>query len=225
MERIGVIFDCDGTLIDSMEAWRNAEIELGRRAGVELTEEDGAVLTTLNIPESGVYFHERFGLGASGADVVRMMDEIMMDFYAHRAVAKPGVLSFIEGLARRDVTMSVCSSSPQRFLQAGMECTGIAPYVRAIVSVEDIHSNKRDPKVYCHTRDLMGTSTALTWGFEDAIYAVRTLSAAGFGTVGVYDADLAGTWEQLSAEADLVIRSFEELDPDAFCAAVLARAR
>ena len=40
MDRIGVIFDCDGTLIDSMDAWRDLEGELGRRAGVELTSED-----------------------------------------------------------------------------------------------------------------------------------------------------------------------------------------
>ena len=92
------------------------------------------------------------------------------------------------------------------------------------MSVEDVHSNKRNPKVYDHTRDLMGTSTALTWGFEDAIYAVRTLARAGYGTVGVYDHDLSGTWGQLSAEADLAIRSFEDLDAEMFLSAVEERA-
>ena len=43
MDRIGVIFDCDGTLIDSMDAWRNLEGELGHRAGVELTAEDSVL--------------------------------------------------------------------------------------------------------------------------------------------------------------------------------------
>ena len=70
----------------------------------------------------------------------------------------------------------------------------------------------------------MGTDTALTWGFEDAVYAVRTLANAGYGTVGVYDHDLSGTWDQLSAEADLAIRSFEDLDADAFLEAVAKRA-
>lgn len=224
MDRIGVIFDCDGTLIDSMDAWRDLEGELGRRAGAELTSEDRQTLCTLNIPESAQYFHDRFGLGASGDEVVGMMDEIMLDFYGNRAVARPGALAFIEGLARHGVVMSVASSSPKPYLEAGLVCAGIAPYLEAVVSVEDVHSNKRNPKVYDHTRDLMGTSTSLTWGFEDAIYAVRTLARAGYGTVGVYDHDLSGTWGQLSAEADLAIRSFEDLDAERFLSAVEERA-
>lgn len=224
MDRIGVIFDCDGTLIDSMDAWRDLEGELGRRVGVELTSEDRQTLCTLNIPESAQYFHDRFGLGASGDEVVGMMDEIMLDFYGHRAVARPGALAFIDGLARHGVVMSVASSSPKPYLEAGLACAGIAPYLEAVVSVEDVHSNKRNPKVYDHTRDLMGTSTSLTWGFEDAIYAVRTLARAGYGTVGVYDHDLSGTWGQLSAEADLAIRSFEDLDVERFLSAVMERA-
>lgn len=224
MDRIGVIFDCDGTLIDSMDAWRDLEGELGRRAGVELTSEDRQTLCTLNIPESAQYFHDRFGLGASGDEVVGMMDEIMLDFYGNRAVARPGALAFIEGLARHGVVMSVASSSPKPYLEAGLACAGIAPYLEAVVSVEDVHSNKRNPKVYDHTRDLMETPTPLTWGFEDAIYAVRTLARAGYGTVGVYDHDLSGTWGQLSAEADLAIRSFEDLDAERFLSAVVERA-
>lgn len=223
MDRVGVIFDCDGTLIDSMGAWRELEGELGHRAGVELTSEDRKTLCTLNIPESAQYFHDRYGLGASGEEVVGMIDEIIMAFYRNRAVARPGALAFMEMLARRGVVMSVASSSPQSYLKAGLDCAEISPYLAAIVSVEDVHSSKRDPKVYDHTRDLMGTSTDLTWGFEDAIYAVRTLSHAGYGTVGVYDHDLSGTWDQLSSEADLAIRSFEELDVDAFLETVARR--
>lgn len=223
MDRIGVIFDCDGTLIDSMDAWRNLEGELGHRAGVELTAEDRQTLCTLNIPESAQYFHQRYGLGASSEQVVGMMDEIMLEWYSKHAVARPGALEFIDGLAQRGVVMSVASSSPKPYLQAGLACAGIVPYLAAIVSVEDVNSNKRNPKVYDHTRDLMGTSTLLTWGFEDAVYAILTLSHAGYGTVGVYDHDLSGTWDQLSSEADLAVRSFEDLTAEAFLEAVANR--
>lgn len=225
MDRIGVIFDCDGTLIDSMDAWRNLEGELGHRAGVELTAEDRQTLCTLNIPESARYFHQRYGLGASSEQVVGMMDEIMLEWYSKHAVARPGALEFIDGLAQRGVVMSVASSSPKPYLQAGLACAGIVPYLAAIVSVEDVNSNKRNPKVYDHTRDLMGTSTLLTWGFEDAVYAIRTLSHAGYGTVGVYDHDLSGTWDQLSSEADLAIRSFEDLSVEAFLEAIAERTK
>ena len=74
--RIGVIFDCDGTLIDSMMVWRETEAGLARRANVTLTAAEIDALTAMTIPECGAFFHERFGLGSSGDEVVAMMDEL-----------------------------------------------------------------------------------------------------------------------------------------------------
>ena len=214
--RIGVIFDCDGTLLDSMDVWREVEDELARRAGAQLTDADKDELTTLNIPEAGAFFHDRFGLGDSGEDVVRMMDELMLDYYRNRSHERPGALAFVRGLVARGVRVSVASSSPQAYLQAGLAHAGFAPYFDIVASVDDVKSSKRVPKVYDHVRELMGTPLETTWGFEDSAYALRTLSDAGYRTVGIYDRDDAGTHEELTALADLVIDSFEELDAQTF---------
>ena len=210
--RIGVIFDCDGTLLDSMDVWREVEDELARRAGAQLTDADKDELTTLNIPEAGAFFHDRFGLGAAADDVVRMMDELMLDYYRNRAHERPGALVFVRALVERGVRVSVASSSPQKYLQAGLERAGFAPYVGLVVSVDDVSSSK----LYDHTRRLMGTPLETTWGFEDSAYALRTLRGAGYRTVGIYDRDDAGTHEELRANADAVIDSFEELDAETF---------
>lgn len=211
MPDIGVVFDCDGTLIDSMAAWRELEASLARRAGAELTRADTDALTTMTIPECGAYLHGKFGLGASGADVEDMIDEFMLDFYANRAVARPGVMPFVEGLAAAGVPMAVASSTPKALLEAGLTHAGIASYLRAIVSVDDVGKSKREPAVYDRAREALGTARAQTWGFEDALYAVRTLKAAGYRTFGVYDCDTSGTWADLQAEADRAARSFEDV--------------
>ena len=214
--RIGVIFDCDGTLVDSMDVWREAEAHLAQRADATLSQADVDTLTTLTIPEVGAFFHERFGLGESADDVVRMIDEFMLGFYRTRVQARPGALAFVEGLAARGVRMSVASSSPVPYLEAGLARCGFAPYLDAIVSVDDVGKSKREPAVYDRARELMGTPLATTWGVEDSTYAVRTLNAAGYRTLGVYDCDLSGTYEELAAAADRAVRGFEELDAGTF---------
>ena len=184
-ERIGVIFDCDGTLLDSSGVWHEMEDEFSRRAGVRLTKADTDELNTLTVPESGAFFHERFGLGASAADVVGMIDEFVLGYYRERACERPGALAFVRALAERGVAMSVASSSPQAYLQAGLETAGFLPYLDAVVSVDDVGKPKREPAVYDRARELMGTPLCSTWGFEDSSYAVRTLRAAGYRTMGV----------------------------------------
>lgn len=216
--RIGVIFDCDGTLIDSMTVWREVEAELARRAGVTLTSADTDALTAMTIPECAAFFHERFGLGRSNDDVTGMIDEFMLAFYRERAVARPGALAFVEGLAARGVHVSVASSSPQPYLQAGLARCGFAPYLDAIVSVDDVGASKREPAVYDRARALMGTPLASTWGVEDSVYAVRTLRGADYRTLGIYDCDISGTVEELRDAADRFIMSFEELAPATFLA-------
>ena len=206
--RIGVIFDCDGTLLDSMDVWREVEDELARRAGAQLTDADKDELTTLNIPEAKLKPYDE--------QLQRMRDELMLDYYRNRAHERPGALVFVRALVERGVRVSVASSSPQKYLQAGLERAGFAPYVGLVVSVDDVSSSKREPKVYDHTRRLMGTPLETTWGFEDSAYALRTLRGAGYRTVGIYDRDDAGTHEELRANADAVIDSFEELDAETF---------
>lgn len=218
---IGIVFDCDGTLLDSMGVWREVEDELARRAGVELTAADTDEITTLTIPECGALFHERFGLASSGAEVVGMIDELMLAYYRERARERPGALAFVRGLHERGVAMSVASSSPQPYLQAGLERCGFAPYLQAVVSVDDVGKSKREPAVYDHARRLMGTPLESTWGFEDSTYALRTLRGAGYRTIGIYDCDLSGTYEELAANADRAIRGFDELSVEAFVALAL----
>lgn len=213
---IGVIFDCDGTLIDSMAAWRALEEDLAARAGREFTREDADALTVRTIPECGVYVHEKFGLGECPADVERMINDFMMEFYSERAELRLGAMAFVQGLARRGVHMTVASSTPQPLLEAGLEHAGMTPYLEAIVSVDVVGKSKREPAVYDHARAIMGTEKRFTWGFEDALYAVQTLKRAGYPVAGIYDDDLAGTFADLLEHADLAIRSFEELSVEEF---------
>lgn len=213
---IGVIFDCDGTLLDSMGVWREMESEFARRAGGELSPADKELLATLTTPEAGRFFHEKFGLGASPQDVVRMVGEYMMEFYSTRAKARPGALAFVRALFERGVRLSVASSSPMPYLLTGLSHTDFLPLFDAVVSVDDVGKPKREPAVYDRARHLMGTDLSLTWGVEDALYAIGTLKRAGYHTLAVYDCDMSGTYEALAFAAERVVRDFRELDPDGF---------
>ena len=210
----GVVFDCDGTLLDTIDVWHEAEAEMYRRAGATPEAGDHEAIVTFTLAETGEFFHGKYGLGASPDDVVRMIDEILLEFYRTKARPREGALELVRALAERGIPLSVASSSPQSYLQAGLAATGFLPYVKAVVSVDDVGASKREPAVYDRAREALGTERALTWGFEDSLYAVRTLKSAGYPTVGVYDCDESGTFADLAAEATIAIRDFSELSVD-----------
>ena len=165
--KIGVVFDCDGTLLDSMGVWHGLQNELAARAGGTLTADDVAALAPMSIPECGAFSHVKFGFGKSDHEVVGMIDEYMLDFYRHRAEARPGALEFVQGLAQAGAHLTVASTSRKAFLLAGIERGGFAAYLERVLSVEDVHSTKREPDVWDRAREIMGTSKQLTWVVED----------------------------------------------------------
>ena len=124
-----------------------------------------------------------------------MIDAFMMEFYAERAEERPGALAFVEQLAERGVRMSVASSSPKAYLEAGLARCGFARHLDAIVSVDEAGASKREPAVWDLARTIMGNAARDHVGMEDSVYAVRTLRAAGYRTLGIYDCDVSGTHE------------------------------
>lgn len=215
---IGVVFDCDGTLIDSMDAWAKLQADLVRRAGATLTKADSDIIATLSIPECALFFHERFGLAESGQAVEDMISQSMLDYYRTRAQAYKGALAFVQALGERGVHMSVASSSPQAYLQAGLSRCGFYPYFDAVVSVDDVGESKRSPAVWHRARKLMGTPLAQTWGVEDSAYALHTLRQAGYRTLGVYNSKTSGIYEEFVQCADHVLSDFEGACADTFLA-------
>lgn len=213
---VGAVFDCDGVLIDSAHVWREAEAELARRAGAVLNREDRRALATMTIAEVGEYFHRNFGLGRSGEDVVALIGEIMYEFYSQRAEAMPKVNDFLSGLAQRGVRLSVVSSTPSHLLRTGLRHVGLFDFFCSVLSVEDLHTNKRETLIFRHALADMGTAAAHTWGFDDSYYAIQTMNGLGMATVGVYDAENPCELDLLKKYSDRVTCDYASLDLDSF---------
>ncbi len=206
----GFIFDCDGTLLDTMNAWNALEEDLFARASIPFTPEQIDEVRALPIQMSAGRFFEH-GIGESPEDVMNILDTALLSFYQNEAPVLPGAVEFVRAAQAAGIPCTVVSSSPQRFVVAGLERNGFADAFKAIVTAEDVGMSKQDPNIYLHAIELMGSQVESTWGFDDALYAINTMKGAGLRTCGCYDHDETGTYEQLKGAADIAIRSFEEL--------------
>lgn len=206
----GFIFDCDGTLLDTMDAWNALEEELFAQASVPFTEAQKTEIRALPIQLGAGKFHEH-GIGKSPEDVLAMLDSALLDFYAEEACALPGAVEFVHAAQTAGIPCTVVSSSPQRYVLAGLARAGIVDAFTKIITTEDVGMSKQDAGIYLLAAETMGSAPEHTWGFDDALYALEVMRAVGMRTCGCYDHDEVGTYKQLAATANLAIRSFTEL--------------
>lgn len=212
----GAILDLDGTLVDSLDAWRDLESVLLERSNVAVTREDRALFTTFTLDETAQWFHDKAGLGVDAAEVRKIMDDHMVEYLSHHVRVLPGVRPFLESCKQSGIKMSVASSSPKLYIRTALKSTGLEPYFSCVLSVEDLGASKREPRIFDHARELMGTEKQSTWGFDDSLYALRVLREAGYPTVGIYDPHEDLPFDAWQDRATIVVKSFEKLSLDCF---------
>lgn len=216
----GFIFDMDGTLMDSIGIWHEAEQKILDDSDVVLTKTERDELNALTLEEAGDFFHDRFGVLESGRAVVDAIIDYMLAFYGTRAEANPGVADFVSAVHDSGAPLCVLSSSPQSFLQAGLGKSGLKRFFAddLIISVEDLSTTKRDAETYRHVCALLCVEPGDAWFFDDSWYALATARGVGLRNVGVFSSDNCGTHEELARYAEQVVDDFTELDLKSFLA-------
>ncbi len=216
-EELGLILDCDGVLLDSMGAWEKAEIDVCATVGIVPTKEDIDHVNTLTLVEACEYYNTKYGAGGSVEETLRIIDSSMQRFYDNDVVAEPGALEFVRELRELGVRMCVVSSSPLRYLQAGLGRCGFLPYFDGVLSADELKLTKREHPIFERALEILGTKKENTWGFDDTAYALQTLNSVGCHTIGIYSSDLNGTVERLRADSEFTFPGgLEELGSKGF---------
>ena len=211
-----VIFDCDGTLLDSMPAWHALQERFAQKVGIALNPMQLVRLNANTLPETAAFFHRECGLGSSVEEVLDDAHQILLSEYRDNVLARNGAVELARRLSGDGVKLAVASSSPVDFLQAGLERAGIFDLFDVVASAEGEGRTKSDPQFSASVAFRLGANPANSWCVDDSAYALGAMAQVGFMTLGIYDSDNAGTKEDLREAADSFISGFEELDYECF---------
>lgn len=197
----GVVFDCDGTLVDTEPVSRRAWTTVLRRRGYEPTVEDFAAIIGHVWPRTFERFRNRVRIG----DVDAFREEIRSEW---ERLWEEGIELFEDAVATlvavtdAGVPVAVCSSSGRAHIERVLALGGLRDRVTVVVGREDTTTHKPQPGPYTFAVRELGLPPSRCTALEDTAVGVAAARAAGLFTVGVLR---SGTAPQLLAEAHRVV--------------------
>ena len=114
------VFDCDGTLLDSMGAWLIIQPRLLATYGVTATSDDFAEFEHLSVEDECAAYRVKWNLDATGEEIYQRLMDMLRDEYATTIVARTGAHAFLEEAARAGIPMAIATSTPAFLVEAGL---------------------------------------------------------------------------------------------------------
>lgn len=221
-----VIWDCDGTMIDSEPLWHIAEHEVFTSLGMHWTDGDGLSTTGLRIDAVVQHWADTRGWpdptgpGRSPADVTARIVAEMANLIRTRGKPLPGLSQAIALCKANGVRLAVASSSPRVLIDAALVALGLSDTFEVIASGGDEVFGKPHPATYLTAAARLGVAPTRCLAIEDSINGVLSAKAARMKVVAVPMVDPSGRpLDRGFGIADIVLRSLEDFDTLAFHAA------
>lgn len=194
----GVIFDMDGTLIDSMPIWHEIDIRFFAEHGLDVPEGLSEMVNKMSMEEWADYFVREFPIVSTPAEVIRRIEEMAADYYQERIPLKPHVPELLDLLDARGIPYGVATATYRSSAGAALKRLGILERMQFVLTAEDVPGGKTTPAMYQQAAALLGTAPEETLVIEDALHCVQTAVGGGFPVAGVRDACCpAEEWDEI----------------------------
>ena len=155
----GIIFDADGTLLDSMHIWQ----DLGKRylKSLGLIPEDNLneVLFPMTLEESSKYLKNKYSINKSSNEIKKDILKMIDDFYYYEVQLKNGVLSYLEYLYDNNIEMVIATTSDRSQIEKAFERLDILKYFKCIFTCSELKTSKREGLIYLKAKELLNYKT------------------------------------------------------------------
>lgn len=210
-EKKAVIFDLDGSLVDSMWIWRDIDIAYLGRFGISLPENLQAEIEGMSFSETAVYFKNRFHLPDSLEQIKSDWNAMAWDKYMHEVPLKPGVREFLEGCRARGILLGIATSNSRELVENIAKAQGFQHYFSCIMTACDVNKGKPAPDIYLAVAKELGVEPEHCLVFEDIIPGIQAGKNAGMEVCAVEDAYSRACKEEKAALADYYIEDFYDI--------------
>ena len=214
---IAVLWDMDGTLVDTAELHFHAWVRICKEYGKEFTRADFTATFGKRNPEIIDYLFDGKIKGPDADKLGYQKEEYYRGESRKNGIELlPGVLNLLKSLNESGAKQAIGSSAPKGNLELILELTGIGKYMQAMVAMEDTQRGKPDPQVFLMGAEKLKIQPRRAVVVEDAIAGVQAAKAGGMKCVAVTFVGHHSAEKLKEAGADRVVKTLEEMSAGDF---------
>jgi HAD superfamily hydrolase (TIGR01509 family) len=205
-----IIFDVDGTLVDSMWIWKQVDIDFLKRRKTELPIDLQKDIEGLSYTSTAEYFKERFKLPETVEEIKEEWRVMADDFYNNIIPLKAGVKELLQIIREHNLKIGIATSNSRELVETMIKKHEIGKYFDSIRTSCEVPRSKPFPDVYLQAAKDLDVMPENCLVFEDTVAGATAAKAAGMKVVVIYDELSAESRSHLEQLSELYIMDFHE---------------
>ena len=206
-----VIFDLDGTLVDSMWMWEKIDIEYLDRFNLTVPEGLQSIIEGFSFSETAHYFKEEFNLPDSIDKIKEDWNQMALDKYKHEVFLKPGALEFLKHCKENDIRLGIATSNSRELVDAVITALQLEDYFDCIMTACEVQKGKPAPDIYLAVADRLSVPPEKCLVFEDIVPGIMAGKNAGMRVCAVEDIYSEYQRDEKKLTADYYIDNYFEI--------------
>lgn len=207
-DKHAVIFDLDGSLVDSMWIWKDIDIEYLGRFGIPLPANLQSQIEGMSFSETANYFKEHFNIPDSIEKIKEDWNRMAWDKYMNEVPLKPGIREFLTGCRERGIKLGIATSNSRELVENIAKTHNLHDYFSCIMTGCDVSKGKPAPDIYLAVADKLNVKPQHCLVFEDIVPGILAGKNAGMEVCAVDDPYSRHVREQKQTLADYYVEDF-----------------
>ena len=173
-----VLWDMDGTLVDTEPYWVQSEFEIVEEHGGTWSHEHAMNLVGNDLLVSGHYIHQHSGIDLEPAEIVEELLDRVVERVRREVPWRPGAVELLQDIRRNGVRCALVTMSYRRFVAPIL--AGLPPDTfEVVVTGDSVSQGKPHPEPYIKAAAILGVAAEDTVAIEDSNTGARSAEAAG----------------------------------------------
>lgn len=205
-----VIFDLDGTLIKSIDVWREVDIKFMEKRGLPVPEGFYAKVSSMNFSQAADYVIAECGVTDSKESIMEEWFSMVEYEYANTIEMVGGAKEFITALKKSGVKTALATASLPKLYVPCLERHGVLKHFDAFVTTDEVKRKKGFPDIYLLAAEKVGVKPERCVVFEDILAGCIGAKAANMTCIGILEEHSQTDWDRMKELCDDVAVDFKK---------------